>query len=169
MEPSHGHKEIDLEAAVREHYQYVYRFALHLTRHPEDAADLTQYAYEKLARKHASIQDPSKVRSWLHSAVYRKFIDQKRRVIRFPHVEFDEHQSNHVSEQPERGRTMDAKAALEALYEMDDDLRAPLILFYLESHTYKEIAEILELPVGTVMSRLYRGKGRLFNMLTDGK
>ena len=165
MERTVACREIDLEGAVREHYKQVYRFALHMTRHPEDAAYLTQYAYEALSRKHHTIQDPSKVRSWLQSTVYRKFVDQKRRIIRFPHIEFDELHEQHSTAGPDSASKIDAKAALEALYKLEDDLRAPLVLFYLESHSYKEIADILQLPVGTIMSRLYRGKAKLFEIL----
>ena len=168
MEGPAENQEIDLEAAVHDHYKLVYRFALHLTRHQEDAADLTQNAYETLFLKQSSIQNPSKVRAWLQSTVYRKFIDQKRRVIRFPSVEFDEHQDSQIAHSRDSASRIDAKAALDALYELDEELRAPLILFYLESHSYKEIAGILELPVGTVMSRLYRGKSRLYEILNGG-
>ncbi len=169
MRGSAENQKVDLEKAVREHYKQVYKFALHLTRHAEDAADLTQHAYEILTRKHQEIVDSSKVRSWLQSIVYRKFIDQKRRIIRFPQVEFnEEHDARHGSNPDNAGR-IDAKAALAALYELEDDLRAPLILFYLESNSYKEIAVVLELPVGTVMSRLYRGKAKLLNLLNGEK
>lgn len=160
---------IDLEAAVGDHYKQVYKFALHLTRHAEDAADLTQHAYEILTKRHQEILDPSKVRSWLQSIVYRKFIDQKRRIIRFPQVEFNEEHDAHHSSNPNHTEQIDAKAALAALYELEDDLRAPLILFYLESNSYKDIAVVLELPVGTVMSRLYRGKAKLLNLLNGEK
>ncbi len=156
---------IDLEQAVRDHYKTVYRFAWHLTRHQEDAEDLTQYAYETLSRKHLQVRDPSKVKSWLQAVVHRKFIDQKRRFIRFPQVEFNEEQDTHTQEQADSGLGIDAKTVLEKLHGLDDDLRAPLILFYLESNSYKEIANILELPIGTVMSRLYRGKAMLYNLL----
>ena len=157
---------IDLEEAVREHYKTVYRFALHLAKSPEDAADLTQYAYERLARKHMDISDPSKVKAWLNSTVYRKFIDQKRRLTRFPEVEFDDEVGNHEAPAPDSADRIDAAAAVAALNELDDDLRAPLSLYYLESSSYKEIAKTLGLPIGTVMSRLYRGKEKLYQHLT---
>ena len=158
--------EVNLEQAVRDHYKHVYRFALHLTKHPEDAADLTQYAYEKLTRRHREIVDPAKVKGWLNAVVYRKFIDQKRRVVRFPEVELDEASGKHSATQEDASRRIDSAAALEALGELEDDLRAPLSLFYLEAVSYKEIARIHDLPMGTVMSRLYRGKIKLYQTLT---
>ena len=126
----------------------------------------TQFAYEQLTRKHSQITDPSKVKAWLQSVVYRKFIDQKRRIIRFPQVEFDEELGGHEAPAPDAANRIDAKAAMEALYALDEDLRTPLSLFYLQSSSYKEIAVVLDLPIGTVMSRLYRGKVKLYQSLT---
>jgi RNA polymerase sigma-70 factor (ECF subfamily) len=157
---------VDLEDAVHQHYRKVYLFALHLTRDEADAADLTQYAYEQLARKRRQVREPAKVRSWLQSTLYRKHIDQKRRIIRFPEVEFDEEQAPHTNQFPAPGKNLDARAAVEALDELEEELRAPLSLFYLNACSYKEIAETLDLPIGTVMSRLHRGKEKLFLKLT---
>lgn len=157
---------VDLEQAVQEHYKGVYRFALYLSKSPEDAADLTQFAYERLVRKHADIADPGKVKAWLNSTVYRKFLDQKRRLTRFPETAFDEEFTGHEAPAIDGADRIDAAAAVDALNELEDDLRAPLALFYLESLPYKEIAAILDLPIGTVMSRLYRGKRKLYQHLT---
>ena len=166
--PMHRGK-VDLELAVRDHYQVVYRFAWHLTRHQEDAADLTQHAYAMLLENHESITDTAKVRAWLQSTVYRKFIDQKRRIIRFPQVEYSDEVLPESAQEADAGERLDARAALEALQLLEDELRAPLSLFYLNQCSYREIARILELPVGTVMSRLHRGKKLLYETLTQPK
>lgn len=157
---------VDLEKAVHDHYKGIFRFALHLCRNQEDAADLTQFAYEQLAGKHQEIRDPAKVKAWLNAVVYRRFVDQQRKVIRFPSVPIDGELELPEPEGVNPSRKLDARAAVAALHELEDDLRAPLSLFYLESIPYKEIARILDLPLGTVMSRLYRGKEKLFNRLT---
>lgn len=157
---------IDLEAAVRDHYKLVYRFAYSLAKNQADAADLTQYAYERLAMKWKQIQDASKVKGWLQSTVYRKFLDQRRRVTKFPEVEVNEeiHQASDSSREMNK---LDAQLAIDALMQLEEELRTPLSLFYLESCPYKKIAEILQLPVGTVMSRLHRGKAKLYKILTS--
>jgi len=157
---------VDLEEAVQLYYKDVYRFALYLARNEADAADLTQYAYEQLVLKHHQIQEAGKVRSWLQSTLYRKFIDQKRRIIRFPQEELHEEHPAALTRPPAPGDQIDAKAAVAALEQLEDDLRFPLTLFYLNSSSYKEIAETLDLPMGTVMSRLYRGKEKLYQLLT---
>ena len=158
---------VDLEEAVKLYYKQVYGFAMHLSKKPEEAADLTQHAYEQLARKHHQVDDPSRIKAWLQSTVYRKFIDKRRKVIRFPHVEFDEEQAHAPLVASRVGERIDAQTAMEALGELEEDLRAPLSLFYLNACSYKEIAGILDLPTGTVMSRLYRGKEKLYQLLTE--
>ena len=67
--------------------------------------------------------------------------------------------------EPEVLHKLEHKTALRALQKIDETYRAPLVLFYLKDLSYKEIAEMLEIPTGTVMSRLSRGKAILKNIL----
>ena len=62
---------------------------------------------------------------------------------------------------------MDAQTMLEALGQIDEGYRAPLVLYYMEDLSYKEIADVLEIPLGTVQSRIARGKSHLFHQLTE--
>jgi RNA polymerase sigma factor (sigma-70 family) len=62
---------------------------------------------------------------------------------------------------------MDAQTMLEALGQIDEGYRAPLVLCYMEDLSYKEIADVLEIPLGTVQSRIARGKTQLFQHLTE--
>ena len=63
---------------------------------------------------------------------------------------------------------LDGDAVVHALLDLQEIYRAPLSLFYLQEHSYREIADILNLPVGTVMSRISRGKAQLRKQLVDG-
>jgi len=146
---------------VQAWYDPLFRFALSLCRDRDDALDLTQNAFHKLAMHRASLRDEGKVKSWLFSTAHREFIDQCRRHQRHPSTSLDmlpeaEDPDSHKAE-----RSYDAARLMELLGEMDDKFRAPLTLFYLECFSYKEIAEVLDIPIGTVMSRLRRGKDRL--------
>ncbi|MCZ6673461.1 MAG: RNA polymerase sigma factor [Verrucomicrobia bacterium] len=158
----------DFEGVVDQHYQNLYYFALNLARNGVDAEDLVQQAFLKLAKGHSKIRDISKVKSWLFSTLYRQFIDQKRRITRHPEIQYEESSADSfVAEPTGIGVGIDCEAVLSALKSLKESLRVPLTLFYFEHYSYQEIAELLDLPVGTVMSRLYRGKAELYKQLKD--
>lgn len=141
-------------------YSPLYRFAFSLAHNEEDAKDLTQTTFLKWARKGDTLRERHKAKTWLFSVLYREFLDQARRARKFSQTELvdDKLPAPHS---PHAERRIDGAAAVAALQELDERFRAPLILFYLENHSYQEIADILDIPIGTVMSRLRRGKDRL--------
>ena len=97
----------------------------------------------------------------MFTTLYRDFLQQKRHNTRFPHSELDETLAATIVELPRAETSADANAAVAALNEMEEPFRSTLMLFYLHEHSYKEIAEILDVAIGTVMSRLARGKEML--------
>lgn len=145
-------------------YDPLYRFAMSLTHNPDDAQDLTQTTFLKWAKKGHTLRQRNKAKTWLFSVLYREFLDQVRRSRKFPQ---DELRDEKLSEgnSPSAERALDAASAVAALATLDKRFRAPLLLFYMENHSYQEIADILEIPIGTVMSRLRRGKDRLRAMM----
>lgn len=148
--------------AVHTWYDPLFRFALTLCRNTEDAEDLTQNAFHKLASKGAQIHDEGKIKSWLFSVLRREFIDQYRRRRRYPESDLDSLPEIALTQKPNAlANRIDAQAMLRALAGMDEKFRSPLTLFYLQQFSYKDIAEILDIPIGTVMSRLRRGKDQL--------
>jgi RNA polymerase sigma factor (sigma-70 family) len=157
----------EFEAAVSAYYEPLYRFALGLSRSEADAADLTQRAFERFGEKSASLRDKAKVKAWLFTTLYRDFLQQKRHDIRFPHTELDDSFEDKIVELPRAEISTDAKAAVAALHEMEEPFRSTLLLFYMNDHSYKEIADILGVPIGTVMSRLARGKDMLRVKMMD--
>lgn len=144
---------------VDAHYQTLFRFAVSLTRDPDRAADLVQETFCIWAEKGSQLKDRSKAKTWLFTTLHRAFLGQRRRANRFVEEELNEETAGSLSApEGDADRQMDAQRALELLSKLDETYRAPLTLFFLQQHSYKEIAEILEIPIGTVMSRLSRGK-----------
>ena len=150
--------ETAFEEVVQTHYEPLYRFALGLSRREADAADLTQRAFERLGEKADTLRDRSKVKTWLFTTLYRDFLQQKRHDTRFPESEFDESMEASSIDLPRVETTTDAHAAVAALQALEEPFRSALVLFYLQENSYKEIAAILEVPMGTVMSRIARGR-----------
>ncbi|MDA0348254.1 MAG: RNA polymerase sigma factor [Verrucomicrobia bacterium] len=159
--------DLNFQDLVSNYYQPLYRFAYSLARNAEEASDLTQQTFLIWAKKGSSLKDKTKVKSWLFTTLYREFLGLRRKSSRFPHINAEaiEHELPSIS--PNVVSSMDSKSALEALAEIDEAFRAPLVLFYMKDLTYKEIAEILEIPIGTVMSRLSRGKAQLKKILNN--
>jgi RNA polymerase sigma-70 factor (ECF subfamily) len=149
------------EEAVNAYYEPLFRFALGLSRSEADAADLTQRAFERFAEKAGALRDQSKTKTWLFTTLYRNFLQQKRHSTRFPESELNELDSAVFIELPRAEVAADANAALAALQALDEPFRSTLVLFYLEDQSYREIAEVLGVPIGTVMSRIARGKEML--------
>lgn len=154
---------------VEQWYQPLYRFALSLAKNDSEAADLTQQTFLLWASKGHQLRDKRRVKSWLFTTLHREFLGLVRRRNRFEHHEMDEVDSELPTVDPTIVNDLDAHSALAALQDIDEIYRAPLTLFYLEQHSYKEIAEILDIPLGTVMSRLARGKTQLRERLSKGK
>ncbi len=147
---------------VDAHYAPLYRFALSLTKNTSDACDLTQQTFFIWAQKGSQMRDSAKSKSWLFTTLYREFLRTRRRA---EHVRALEHlpmaEADPAAPEVDVVAGMDANLVVEALHEVDEVYRVPLTLFYLEEMAYKEIAETLEVPIGTVMSRLSRGKAQL--------
>ena len=157
---------LDFESLVSLHYAPLYRFALSLARKESDACDLTQQTFYIWATKGQQLQDASRVKSWLFTTLHRQFLKMQRRQARFPHYELNEVSSQLPNIDPALVEQLDSAAALDWLAQVDPTFQAALALFYLEDYTQREIAEILDIPLGTVKSRLARGMAQLQMILT---
>ena len=153
------------ERFVEEHYQAAYRFAFSLAGNHDDACDLTQQAFFIAQTKGHQLRDRSKGKQWLFTVLRREFLSTCRHASAHPKttMEFAESELPHIS--VDNAAALDARSALAALHALDANFKAPLLLFYIEQLSYKEIAEALEIPIGTVMSRLARGKAALREVL----
>ena len=164
-----GSADLDFERLVQEHYRTLYQFAFSLTRRTTEASDLVQQTFYIWATKGHQLRDATKVKTWLFSTLHREFLKTKRHETRFPHIELENAGADVPSIATRMIDQMDGEAVVEALGQIDELYRAPLALFYLEEHSYKEIADILSVPIGTVQSRIARGKAQLQKLLTQAK
>jgi RNA polymerase sigma factor (sigma-70 family) len=154
------------EQIVDAHYQGLYRFALSMCRRDATAQDLVQQTFLQWARKGHTLRDAAKVKTWLFTTLYRDWLSQARREKKHEEIAFepDLHGSVQEDESADAPR-VDSATLQRALDELPASYRAPLVLFYLKELSYKEIAETLGVPIGTVMSRLSRAKDILRSIL----
>ncbi|MEM7791057.1 MAG: RNA polymerase sigma factor [Verrucomicrobiota bacterium] len=153
--------DTSFDSIVSDYYQPLYRFGYSLAKNEHEAGDLAQQTFFIYAEKGSSLRDKSKVKSWLFTTLYREFLRRKRKNERMDNYEPELLENAGGSIEPEVQNTLDGNLAVEALAEVDPVYREPLSLFYLKDLSYKEIAEILDVPIGTIMSRLSRGKSQL--------
>ena len=147
---------------VDAYYTSLYRFALSLTKNSSDAGDLTQQTFFIWAKHGHALRDEGKAKSWLFTTLYREFLRGRRRTERVTALEdLGPAESDPPAPEVDFVTSLDAGSVMECLQEVDEVYRGPLTLFYLQDLSYKEIAEVMEVPIGTVMSRLSRGKAQL--------
>jgi RNA polymerase sigma factor (sigma-70 family) len=158
---------LDFDSLVACYYEPLYQFALSLARDESDACDLTQQTFCIWAAKGHQLRDATKVKTWLFTTLHREFLGARRRQVRFPHIELEFAAPELPVVPPPTVNRLDAGLVLDTLARLDEIYQAPVALFYLQDCSYNEIAEILDVPLGTVKSRLTRGLGRLHQLLTD--
>lgn len=157
--------ELDFQAIVEAHYAPMFRFAMSLARTENDACDLVQGTFLVWASKGQQLRDPSRVKSWLFTTLHRRFLETQRRSSRFPHHEISEVVQELPILEPNLVDRLDGQGAVELLSHIDPQFKAAVALYYLEDYSYPEIAGILEIPLGTVKSRIARGLGQLRELL----
>jgi RNA polymerase sigma-70 factor (ECF subfamily) len=153
------------EAIVGEHYEPLFRFAMSLTRAESDALDLTQQTFCVWATKGHQLRDISKVKTWLFTTLHRAFLEGRRRQMRFSDDELQEVAERSLAYSSGFAHDADSSQVLAALAKVDEVYQAAVALFYLEDCSYKDIAAILGVPVGTVKSRIARGVEQLRKIL----
>jgi RNA polymerase sigma factor (sigma-70 family) len=158
----------DIDDQLRELLPRMRRFAVWLTRDPSSADDLVQSSLEKALSRWADKRPEGDLRAWLFSILYRQFVDAHRRSRRYSRMLelFTGGRDDHY--EPSVERTVVAQSTLEAFGLLNTEQRALLLWVSVEGLSYKEVAEILDVPVGTVMSRLSRARQAL-RQLSDGE
>lgn len=170
----------NFEAAALPFLDGLYNMGYRLTRNAEDAEDLVQETYFKAYKHYDKFQEGTNLKAWLFRILRNTFINGYRKKQNQPpqsaFSEIEESFESLVSQEPGREIKNPEQEILsgvidedvqEALNTLREDYRMVIHLVDLEGFSYKEAAEILEVPVGTVMSRLYRGRRRLERVLLD--
>ncbi len=168
--------QADFEKDAMEFVPQLYSAALRMTRNPADAEDVVQETFLKAYRAYHTFQAGTNLKAWLYRILTNTYINRYRKQVRRPNeVDFGEVEDLYLYKRlgsAESGRAsrsaedevleqfVDADVK-EAVEELPEHFRMPVLLADVEGFSYKEIAEILDVPIGTVMSRLHRGRKAL--------
>jgi RNA polymerase sigma-70 factor, ECF subfamily len=169
----------EFEALALPHLDGLYAAALRLTKNPRDAEDLVQDAVLRAFRFFDKFERGTNIKAWLYKILTNTFINRYRRTTKERNIVEDERDSVQdrlvsrdaatEAEDPERAffDRLLSDDVLKAVDAIPVDFRLAVILADLQDFSYKEIADILDVPVGTVMSRLFRGRRLLQKQLAE--
>src|SRR5215467_12963141 len=157
----------EFESLVKTYYRGLYRFGFSLTGNEADACDLAQETFYVWANKRHQLKNPAKVKAWLFTTLHRQFLQTRRHQARFKDEPIDESSSDFPRLPADCVDRIDAQTLLTFLGQLDENYRAPLVLYYLEDLSYNEIADTLAVPLGTVQSRISRAKIKLLQLLNE--
>lgn len=154
-----GSSPVDIRTLVTDHHREVFRYAYRLVGRQDDAEDLTQQTFMLAQQRLSQLRHPDRARGWLFAILrncYRKAVSRPV-PLAATGLALD------VDSIPDTvaGQTFDQETLQAALDALSDEFKLVVVMFYFEQRSYKEIAEQLQIPIGTVMSRLTRAKSRL--------
>jgi RNA polymerase sigma-70 factor (ECF subfamily) len=157
--------KLDLARLVDDHHEILYRYAFRLTGCAADAEDLAQQTFLVAQQKLSQLRDAESARGWLFTILRNCYLKgfRKRNPLTAGSIDLD------IDSLPAEviDRPIDSDELQQALNELSDEFKIVVTLFYFEERSYREIAELLALPQGTVMSRLSRAKACLRRRLFD--
>lgn len=171
-------KQQEFDREMVPHMDTMYNYALYLTGKREAAEDLLQETFLKAYRFFDSFQQGTNSKAWLYRIMRNTFINEYRREKRIPdHVEYDDQISGpHLIQEDTAGRVDLAGMGTSELFEdeiataiasLPEKYKSVVILRDIEELQYEEIAEAMEIPIGTVRSRLHRARAILFDALRE--
>jgi RNA polymerase sigma-70 factor (ECF subfamily) len=171
-------KQQEFNEEIIPHMDVLYNFALRLTTDPNDAEDLVQDTIVKAFRFFSSYEKGTNAKAWLFRILKNSFINNYRKVSKRPQeVDFDEVSTFYESVRAERTETSDLERLMFrelmddelsiALSRLPEDFRTVVLLCDVEGYTYEEIANMLDVPIGTIRSRLHRGRNLLKTELLE--
>ncbi|WP_103666166.1 sigma-70 family RNA polymerase sigma factor [Gracilimonas amylolytica] len=171
-------KQKDFDEEILPHMDALYNFALRLTTDPNDAEDLVQDTIVKAYRFFSSYEKGTNAKAWMFRILKNSFINNYRKTSKKPsQVDYDEVSSYYESIRAERTDTSDLESLMfremmdddlsNALTRLPEDFRTVVLLCDVEGYTYEEIANMLDVPIGTIRSRLHRGRNLLKTELLE--
>jgi RNA polymerase sigma-70 factor (ECF subfamily) len=171
-------KQEDFEEEIVPHLDAMYNFALRLTSDPSDAEDLVQDTIVKAYRFFSSYEKGTNAKAWLFRILKNSYINNYRKKSKQPNqVDYDEVSTFYETIRAERTDTSDLEDKMfrdlidddisQALEELPEDFRTVVLLCDVEGFTYEEIANMLDVPIGTIRSRLHRGRNLLKAQLQE--
>jgi len=154
---------VDVAQLVRDHHEVLYRYAYRLCGSVADAEDLTQHVFLTAQQKCGQVRDSGCVRGWLFTILRNCYAKSFRGRLPLSSAELD------LNELPdgEVEQSIDSERLQAAINSLCEEFKLVVLLFYFEQRPYREIAETLEIPIGTVMSRLARAKCQLRQALVE--
>lgn len=171
-------KQKDFDEEIIPHMDALYNFALRLTTDPNDAEDLVQDTIVKAYRFFSSYEKGTNAKAWMFRILKNSFINNYRKNSKKPsQVDYDEVASYYETIRAERTETSDLESLMfrelmdddvsNALSKLPEDFRTVVLLCDVEGYTYEEIANMLDVPIGTIRSRLHRGRNLLKTKLIE--
>lgn len=171
-------KQEDFNEEILPHLDAMYNFALRLTTDPNDAEDLVQDTIVKAYRFFSSYEKGTNAKAWLFRILKNSYINNYRKKSKKPNqVDYDEVATFYETIRDERTDTSDLEDKMfrelidddisNALDELPEDFRTVVLLCDVEGFTYEEIANMLDVPIGTIRSRLHRGRNLLRTQLLE--
>ncbi|MCC5943227.1 MAG: sigma-70 family RNA polymerase sigma factor [Balneolaceae bacterium] len=171
-------KQQDFNDEIIPHLDALYNFGLRLTSDPNDAEDLVQDTIVKAYRFFSSYEKGTNAKAWLFRILKNSYINNYRKKSKKPHeVDYDEVATFYETIRDERTETSDLEDKMfrelidddlsNALDSIPEDFRTVVLLCDVEDFTYEEIANMLDVPIGTIRSRLHRGRNLLKAQLMD--
>lgn len=142
------------------------RFARAIARNPHDADDLVQVTVERALRRFDQWEDEARLESWMFGIMRNAWIDEVRARVRRGRVHASEEAGENVGT---RSTDLEAIALQSALEQLPDEQRMAVGLVLIEGFSYKEAAAVLEVPIGTLTSRLARARDALAAILDEGQ
>ncbi len=156
---------VDIAGLIAAHHGSLYRYAFRLTGMAADAEDLSQQTFLIAQQKLHQLRDAERAAGWLFAILRSCYVKWRRK--RFPMTStLADLEMGEVPQPEAELSAVDGEELQQVLGDLHEDLRLVLLMFYFEELSYKQIADELDMPIGTVMSRLSRAKQKLKERLS---